>query len=68
MSKLITTKNKSHVDSMVIGSGHSIMIGHVPEVMSNKDGISKLVQNFFSWNGTSQESVQALGFFGSDID
>lgn len=68
MSKLITSQNKSHIDSMIIGSGHSIMMGHVPEVMANEDGISKLVNNFFSWNGTSQESIQSLGFFGSDID
>lgn len=69
MSKPITTRNKSHVDSMTIGSGHSIMMGHVPEVMSNDESsITQLVSNFFAWNKTSQESIQSLGFFGSDID
>lgn len=68
MSKPITTKNKSFTDSMVIGSGHSIMMGHVPEVMSNEENVTKLVQNFFAWNNTNQESVQSLGFWGSDIN
>lgn len=67
MKRPITQKNKSHVDQMVIGSGHSIMMGHVPEVMSNEEGMSKLVQNFFAWNGTSQQSIQSFGFWG-DID
>lgn len=68
MSKPITQKNKSHVDQMIIGSGHSIMMGHVPEVISNEENISKLVNNFFAWNGASQQSVQSFGFWGSDID
>lgn len=68
MSKPITKRNKSHLDSMIIGAGHSIMIGHVPEVMANEEKLTELVQNFFAWNGTNQESVQSLGFWGSDIN
>ena len=68
MSRPITTKNKSYLDSMIIGSGHSIMSGNIPEVVQEKDKLVQLTENFFSWTNTSKESVQALGFWGGDID
>ena len=68
MSKPITKKNKSHLDSMIIGCGHSIMVGNVPEVISDAENLSKLNQNFFAWAGTNNDSVQALGFWGGEID
>lgn len=67
MSKLITKRNVSQLDSMIIGCGHSIMVGHVPEQIQEKDNLVKLSENFFSWGKASQESVQSLGFW-SDID
>lgn len=67
MSKPITKKNKSHLDSMIIGCGHSIMVGNVPELIDGEN-LTKLSQNFFSWAGANQETVQALGFWGGDID
>lgn len=68
MSRPITTRNKSYLDSMIIGSGHSIMSGNIPEVVQEKDKLVQLTENFFSWTNTSKESVQALGFWGGDID
>ena len=64
----ITKKNTSHLDSMIIGCGHSIMVGNVPEVISDAENLSKLNQNFFAWAGTNNDSVQALGFWGGEID
>lgn len=68
MSRPITTSNKSYLDSMVIGSGHSIMSGNIPEVVQEKNKLVQLTNNFFSWTNTSKDSVQALGFWGGDID
>lgn len=68
MSRPITTKNKSYLDSMIIGSGHSIMSGNIPEVVQEKDKLVQLTENFFSWTNTNKESVQSLGFWGGDID
>ena len=67
MTKFVTKRNKSQLDSMIIGCGHSIMVGHVPEVIQEKDNLVKLTENFFSWGNTNQDSVQSLGFW-SDID
>lgn len=35
MSKF-TKKNKEHLDSMVIGQGHTIMAGYIPEAVGAK--------------------------------
>ena len=67
MSKQITKRNKSQLDSMIIGCGHSIMVGHVPEQVQEKDNLVRLSENFFSWGKANKESVQSLGFW-SDID
>lgn len=68
MSRPITKRNQSYLDSMIIGSGHSIMSGNIPEVVQEKDKLVQLTENFFSWTNTSKESVQSLGFWGGDID
>lgn len=67
MSKQVTKRNKSQLDSMIIGCGHSIMVGHVPEQIQEKDNLVRLSENFFSWGKANKESVQSLGFW-SDID
>lgn len=68
MSRPITKRSQSYLDSMIIGSGHSIMSGNIPEVVQEKDKLIQLTENFFSWTNTSKESVQSLGFWGGDID
>lgn len=65
--KYINQRNTSHLDMMVIGQGHTIMLGNVPEILNTTDSINKLNENFFAWKGTNQESVQKFGFW-SDID
>lgn len=67
MSKQVTKRNKSQLDSMIIGCGHSIMVGHVPEQIQEKDNLVRLSENFFSWGKANKESVQSLGFW-SDLD
>ena len=62
-------KNTQHLDSMVIGAGHTIMLGNVPDpVLDDKAHLLKLSDNILAWRGTSRESVEAYGLFGSDID
>lgn len=65
---IINQRNKSYLDSMIIGSGHSIMVGNVPEVISNEENLTELTQNFFSWTKANQDTIQSLGFWGGDID
>lgn len=36
MSKPITKKNREHLDSLVIGSGHTIMAGYIPTSIEHK--------------------------------
>lgn len=67
MSKL--KKNAQYLDSMVIGAGHTIMLGNVPDpVMGDKGHLLKLSDNILAWRGTTRESVETYGFWGSDID
>lgn len=61
-------KKKSFTDTLTIGADHAILMGHVPERINNQENITNLVNNFFSWNKSSKDSVQSLGLFGSDID
>ena len=68
MNKLKKT-NGQYIDSMVIGAGHTIMLGNVPDqVMGDKGHLLKLSDNILAWRGTSRESVEAYGFWGGDID
>ena len=56
--------NPEHMESMIIGSGHTIMAGFLPKGVEPKT----FSENFYKWNHVSQESVEKLGLFGSDID
>lgn len=44
MSKF-TKKNKEHLDSMVIGQGHTIMAGYIPEAV----GAKAFSENYYKW-------------------
>ena len=56
--------NPEHMESMIIGSGHTIMAGFLPKGVEPQT----FSENFYKWNHVSQESVEKLGLFGSDID
>lgn len=60
----ITKKNKSHVDSMVIGGAHTIMAGYIPPSV----GAQAFVENYYKWTNPDPESIAQFGLFGSDID
>lgn len=64
MPPAITHKTKSFVDSLTIGQGHVIMTSHVPQVI----GAQKFVENYYKWKDPTQESIQQLGLFGSDLN
>ena len=67
MTKL--SKNPSHLSQMVIGQGHTIMLGDIPDNVNNNDeNLLRLNENLFSWREASKESVQSFGLFGSDIN
>ena len=68
MSKPITKRNHSFQESMVIGAGHSILMGNIPNAIQDKDNLTTFSENYFKWNNTSKESLMRLGFFGSDIN
>ena len=68
MTKLVNKKNTSHLSQMVIGQGHTIMLGDIPDNVNNNDeNLLRLNENLFSWREASKESVQSFGLFGSDI-
>lgn len=56
--------NPERMESMVIGSGHTIMAGFLPTGVEPQT----FSENFYKWNHVSKESVEKLGLFGSDID
>ena len=56
--------NKERMESMIIGSGHTIMAGFLPTGVEPQT----FSENFYKWNHVSRESVEKLGLFGSDID
>ena len=56
--------NKERMESMIIGSGHTIMAGFLPTGVEPQT----FSENFYRWNHVSKESVEKLGLFGSDID
>ena len=53
MSKPITKENREHLDSLVIGSGHTIMAGYIPTSIEPQT----FSENFYKWAQTSKESV-----------
>ena len=60
----ILHSNPEHLDSMIIGQGHTIMAGFIPKQVEPQ----QFSENFYKWNKVSKESVEKLGLFGSDID
>lgn len=63
MSKF-TKKNKEHFDSMVIGQGHTIMAGYIPEAV----GAKAFSENYYKWKNPTPDSIAQFGFWGGDID
>lgn len=59
-----TKKNKEHLDSMVIGQGHTIMAGYIPESI----GVQTYSENYYKWRGLDEESIAKFGFWGGEID
>lgn len=57
-------QNKSQVDSMVIGQGHTILAGYVPEQV----GAQEFNEKFYEWHKPTEESIQQLGLFGGNIN
>lgn len=62
--KFINHSNPSKLDFLTVGQGHTIMAGYVPSVIKPEE----FSENFYKWSKISKESVEKLGFFGSDID
>lgn len=63
MSKF-TKKNKEHLDSMVIGQGHTIMAGYIPEAV----GAKAFSENYYKWKNPTPDTIAQFGFWGGDID
>lgn len=63
MSKF-TKKNKEHLDSMVIGQGHTIMAGYIPEAV----GAQTFSENYYKWKNPTPDTIAQFGFWGGDID
>lgn len=57
-------RNKEHFDSMVIGSGHTIMAGFVPSKINHQEFNEK----FYEWAKTSPDTIAQFGFWGGEID
>lgn len=57
-------KNQEHLDSLVIGSGHSIMAGYIPPSVP----VTEFSDNFYQWAKKNPESIAQFGFWGGDID
>jgi len=64
MSKTFTKKNKEHLDSMVIGQGHTIMAGYIPEAV----GAQAFSENYYKWKTPTPDTIAQFGFWGGDID
>lgn len=60
----ITHKNREHLDSMVIGQGHTILAGYVPEAI----GAQTFCERYYEWAKPTPESISQFGLFGGDID
>lgn len=59
-----TKKNKEHLDSMVIGQGHTIMAGYIPESV----GAQTFSENYYKWKNPTPDTIAQFGFWGGDID
>lgn len=63
MSKF-TKKNKEHIDSMVIGQGHTIMAGYIPDAV----GAQTFSENYYKWKNPTPDTIAQFGFWGGDIN
>lgn len=63
MSKF-TKKNKEQLDSMVIGQGHTIMAGYIPDAI----GAQTFSENYYKWKIPTPDTIAQFGFWGGDID
>lgn len=63
MSKF-TKRNKEYLDSMVIGQGHTIMAGYIPEAV----GAQAFSENYYKWKTPTPDTIAQFGFWGGDID
>lgn len=59
-----TKKNKEYLDSMVIGQGHTIMAGYIPEAV----GAQTFSENYYKWKNPTPDTIAQFGFWGGDID
>lgn len=64
MPPVILHKNPEHYDSMVIGQGHAILVGNLPEPVDAQEFSEK----FYEWHKPTNESIQQLGLFGGNIN
>ena len=64
MPPVILHKNKEQVDSIVIGQGHTILAGYVPQQI----GAQEFNEKFYEWHKPTEESIQQLGLFGGNIN
>ena len=60
----INHSNPERTDSMIIGSGHSILAGYVPPSISHQE----FTERYYEWTKPTEESVKQLGLFGGDIN
>ncbi len=64
MPPVILHKNKAQVDSLIIGQGHTILTGYVPQQI----GAQEFNEKFYEWHKPTEESIQQLGLFGGNIN
>lgn len=57
-------KNQEHLDSLTIGSGHSIMAGYIPPSIP----VTEFSEKFYQWAKTNPDSISQFGFWGGEID
>lgn len=61
---ILNFKNKEHLSSMIIGSGHTIMAGFIPKVVKPE----VFSEKYYEWTKPTPETISKFGLFGSDID
>ena len=49
---------------MVIGQGHTIMAGYIPEAV----GAQTFSENYYKWKNPTPDTIAQFGFWGGDID
>lgn len=64
MPLTILHQNPEHHDSMVIGQGHSILVGSLPESVDAQ----VFNERFYEWHKPTEDSIQQLGLFGGNIN